>query len=638
MFGTPDFGHSDIWHQNLPFKFILSETLKNNALPFWTNKIGAGFPLFAEGESGSLNIVNLFLFKFFPLLLAVNLQLLTSFVTCFIGSYLFGKILTKSRLAGLFLAIIFTFCGPFITNISHYNHIQTLSLLPLGFYFLESFRQNHKKRYVLFLSIVISQQIFAGHYQIAFLSLMAYFGYFLLCVRKTLVIFSFVLGVVLALPQIIPTLELINLSQRSTGVSVYELARFPYNPKHLLSFLEPYIFGDPRLGTYPPFSSDWGIFWESTGYFGVIPLILALVLLFKRNKLSNIFLVGGGISLILTLGKFTPLFFIFQIPPISFFRVPARFLIILTWCLVILATISFNNIKSLKFKVAILIFSAIQILFFAFNYNPIINSDKFLARPELVQALQNDKDWFRVYSIDAYDQWNQVFLKTGWKNMDEYLSFRNSLSPNEGIFWNINSLGYYTGMNTRRSELYLSLVSQGVTITDSVSISSESAKLLSFAGVKYVTSPYLINSNPPPIATSEGKFRFYLYKLENQKPHAFLTTDLKTATSISELIKLLTDPKEMATIVEDEGLVKDIPNVKQFRSEVKITKYLDQEVVVETTSDTKALLVLSDSFYPRWKASVNNQPAFIYPVNLNQRGVIIPAGSSQIIFQFTQYW
>ena len=65
FFITPDFGQSDILHLNLPLKYSLSNALKQNQLPFIEPNIANGFPVFSEIEAGSLNIVNLFLFKIF---------------------------------------------------------------------------------------------------------------------------------------------------------------------------------------------------------------------------------------------------------------------------------------------------------------------------------------------------------------------------------------------------------------------------------------------------------------------------------------------------------------------------------------------------------------------------------------------
>ncbi|MBI4091777.1 MAG: YfhO family protein, partial [Candidatus Levybacteria bacterium] len=72
-----------------------------------------------------------------------------------------------------------------------------------------------------------------------------------------------------------------------------------------------------------------------------------------------------------------------------------------------------------------------------------------------------------------------------------------------------------------------------------------------------------------------------------------------------------------------------------------ILSYTQNKITIETeTKDTK-ILVLSDAFYPGWKASVNPSTgsgqaveAKIYKVNHALRGVIVPRGKSKVVFSY----
>ena len=55
---------SDILDLNLPFKSLLADFLQNNSLPLWSNEIATGYPVFAEGQIGSLYPLNILLYKF----------------------------------------------------------------------------------------------------------------------------------------------------------------------------------------------------------------------------------------------------------------------------------------------------------------------------------------------------------------------------------------------------------------------------------------------------------------------------------------------------------------------------------------------------------------------------------------------
>ena len=57
-------------------------------------------------------------------------------------------------------------------------------------------------------------------------------------------------------------------------------------------------------------------------------------------------------------------------------------------------------------------------------------------------------------------------------------------------------------------------------------------------------------------------------------------------------------------------------------------------VEVETSSTKPSFLVLTDSYYPGWKATVDGQPARIYQANQIFRAVRLPAGKHRVVFRF----
>lgn len=66
----------------------------------------------------------------------------------------------------------------------------------------------------------------------------------------------------------------------------------------------------------------------------------------------------------------------------------------------------------------------------------------------------------------------------------------------------------------------------------------------------------------------------------------------------------------------------------------RITHYSATEVSVDVTSGCGGLLVLSDTFYPGWEATVNGKAAPIYPTDIMFRGVPINGGHSVVAFRY----
>lgn len=65
-----------------------------------------------------------------------------------------------------------------------------------------------------------------------------------------------------------------------------------------------------------------------------------------------------------------------------------------------------------------------------------------------------------------------------------------------------------------------------------------------------------------------------------------------------------------------------------------ITRYTPLEVVIEAAPVAPALLVLSDTYYPGWEATIDGQQTPILVTNTVLRGVAVPAGRHEIVFRY----
>jgi hypothetical protein len=67
---------------------------------------------------------------------------------------------------------------------------------------------------------------------------------------------------------------------------------------------------------------------------------------------------------------------------------------------------------------------------------------------------------------------------------------------------------------------------------------------------------------------------------------------------------------------------------------VGVVKYEPSRIELSLQASRASLLVLSETYYPGWKAWIDERPAPIHPVDIALRGVVVPAGAHQLRMEF----
>jgi hypothetical protein len=341
------FYYLDIERLYFPGRIFLIEMLKKGQLGFWNPYIFMGFPLLAEMEVGPLYPLNLIFALPIPQYYALTLFIVVHYSLAGIFTYLLARSLDISRAGSFVSSLTFAFSGFLMAQLTNINIMTGSIWLPLILYLFFQAIRRRSYTFAAGAGIALALQILPSHPQIILYILIIlglYYLYSLLTLPQaevrpvlTLSLISLttvVIGMGLAAIQLIPAWQLKQLSALSESrgydfVTAYSLPKF-----RLFSFLFPNFLGNPVIGYKgEPF------FEEHHGYVGILPLILATLAWGKRRDPQvRFFGLLAPLSIVLAIGKETPLYHLLvHVPVFNYFRIHARWLLVLTFCLAVLA-------------------------------------------------------------------------------------------------------------------------------------------------------------------------------------------------------------------------------------------------------------------------------------------------------------
>jgi hypothetical protein len=343
-------------------------------LTLWTDLLLAGFPAAADPTVQSWYPLRLIFSQFH----AWNGFVISAYVlaSCFTYGYVYT--LTKSRLAGLASGLIYSMSGFMMAHLGHISMVHSAAWTPLLIWALERLRYAFTARWFAISVLSIACMALAGHPQIFIYSLgigivyVAAFGgavalgrwrYFGL--YATIVI----LGSGIAAIQLFPTAELARLGPR-TDMSFAEFVFYSLAPHQIITFIFPYLFGGAPWSFYHMPYFGYGTPTELSGYIGILPVMLAVLVPFVyRWKMIPFFWSAIAITaFLLTLGDTTPLIkVLYQIPLYNKFRIPSRHFLEMSLAISILSGIGISTLQDRMISNKLLLYTTIVLLIIIFR-------------------------------------------------------------------------------------------------------------------------------------------------------------------------------------------------------------------------------------------------------------------------------
>lgn len=390
--GQGMFFFGDIARFFYPMRVLYADALAAGRLPLWQPEILAGIPLLAEMQMGALYPLHLLMFRWLPVEVALNYDILLHLAWLGAGTFLFVRAQHISTAGAVIAALALMFGGFGAARITHPNVLNVAAWLPWLLLLYELWRIGWRRLLTwALLVLAFALQWLGGHPQFALMNC-AMFGVYVIWrvaesgwrladgeagsagkkllspnrtdARHYLLLLgvpfsALILGTLIASAQLLPTFEFAQQSTRAGGVDAEFFTTFSYHPFYLALLAAPFLRGNP----YPNTSV------EVIAYVGIMPLVLAgAAVMLKRNAATWFWLGVALVALVLAFGSFTPLYPALRgLPFFNLFRVPARFLFPFAFCIAMLAGFGFDLLRARAFhsrvwRRALMAFSLVVLL------------------------------------------------------------------------------------------------------------------------------------------------------------------------------------------------------------------------------------------------------------------------------------
>lgn len=686
----------DIITQIYPWRHLAIEIWKQGQVPLWNPYTFSGNPLLANYQSGVLSPFNILFFAL-PFVDAWSILVLLQPLLAGLFMYLFTRSLKISKAGSLISSVSFMFCG-FITTWMGYATLgYAILFLSLSLYCVEKYFETKKSLFLLLLSSTLPLSFFSGHFQISLYFLLAvvfYIVYKFFITKNILntlylILYTF-FGLLLVMPQILPSIELYLQSFRS---SFFQIGGIPL--EYLPSFLVPDFFGNPVT------RNTWfGNYAEWNAYIGVVPLMLAIYSLLRIKKHQTLFFfILGLLSLILAINNPISAFIQnFHIPILSTSAIN-RIIVLFSFSFAILAGMGFDqlfsDIKKANRKLILVWLSLFSFLFIILwvaifqklfipldkisisKQNLILPTILFLAALGLVVSvvvfgkIKYKKALYILLSLglvvlvafdmlrfaikwQAFDPKNLVFPTFSTTQAFSKISGFNRVFGNLGgeatIYYKLPSVEGYDALYNKRYGQFIGYIEQGEFVKSAWSVvsfpknSPNTPKAINLLNMKYIVHKLSDDgaSWTFPVWTYPGKqFKliyednFYkFYQNNNAFPHAFLVGEYRVINDDKQILKTIFsndfNPRREIVLETDPKIIKTDKDV----GEAKIISYKPNSMEISVDARSNALLFLTENYDKGWKASVDGKSEAILRADYAFRAIKIGSGKHIVRFWY----
>lgn len=311
----------------------------------WTDLIFGGFPLRSDPQQATFYPLRLL----FCSLGSWNGYVISAYILASFFTYMFVFEQTQNRRGAILAGFVFAASGYLLRFVHMQSLVQAIIWFPLILWALERLRRGFSSGAMAIGALAIAMSCFGGHPQMFFYSVatsVLYAFYIILCSTRDCrllavrIVALFVLGLALAAPQWMSTLDYI----RYTGRAALDYASFTLNswqPVEWTRLFVPSVFSLLNIDVWQgPTACPIRTLHEEHVSTGLLALVLAVAggIAYRRRPFVWFWVGISVFSLLLAFGSTT--FFgdiAYHLPGYNLFRVPSRHMVFFVMAVCVLA-------------------------------------------------------------------------------------------------------------------------------------------------------------------------------------------------------------------------------------------------------------------------------------------------------------
>jgi hypothetical protein len=591
------FAQGDFVEQHFPFRSFTAEEISNGRLPIWDPYTFGGYPAIAESQHATFYPLGLWL-AFVPdqsRFLALELEAIFHIGLSAVFTFLLVRQLTKSIGAGVLSGVAFGFSG-FLTS---YPLLQTpiveaATWLPAGLWLAELSLTHRTLRFAGISGVLMGFSILAGHPQTSLYSFLIIGTYVVMRssanwkdVRFSLIVTFVIISIALGLSasQWIPSIQLASMSNRM---------QLSYNE------VSGGFGTNALIGLVRPNTEEW-----SPLYVGIVPIILALIGLYKRQRQTWYWAIICTFSLLVSLGRHGFVYpFLYSLAPnAALFRGQERAAFLVCFALATLAGYGYKHMTTQnwmpKWLLPIFVIIATVDLFHA-NYGVILQKPfelGFYPRTPAVNYINDQQGYWRI-SSEA--------LLPGGGNAGKIFHVRDVTGNGP-----LSLAHYHQFLGTIPEVRWWQLLNVRYVITQ---------RQINYPGVNLIadlTHPtiYQLDLGSKPV--------WITHEIE-------IVPDQDSAFHVTSSIEWI-DPYQTA-VLEKTPYPK--PESAIDSETAFVVKQESHFVEVEVNLSAPGIIILSEIDYPGWEVSANGKTIENLRAFGLLRAVALPSGNSTVLWKY----